>query len=317
MTTTSLRTLLSESLDYAGLFPPAELSLETSIRNYLIYRSHPQSWMLARFVCPVARLTELDTLISKELPGGSIRLTVMGRSDKPPDIPLLGFDGIAAGTEQNKRLRIEGFEARLPSAYAPSDAMALIEAQEKRRPEHSAIAVFLERPCKGMLIREFAQAANQSLANRKSAVRLGWKVRLGGNDPSTIPSPHGLADFVVACREVGNNWKATAGLHQPLGAWDGGRRTFHFGFLSLFAATVLAHVHELGAEQIEEILQETDIGHFRFDDDHFAWRNLSADNQQIAAARKNSLVSFGSCTFEEPIEGLKQLNLLESGTDHE
>ena len=45
----SLRALLAGTIDYAGLFPPASLSLGETVRNYLSYRTQPEAWMLARF----------------------------------------------------------------------------------------------------------------------------------------------------------------------------------------------------------------------------------------------------------------------------
>ena len=54
----SLRTLLTEIVDYAGLFPPAKLQLDEAIRNYARYLRGPEAWMLGRFVCPAARLRE-------------------------------------------------------------------------------------------------------------------------------------------------------------------------------------------------------------------------------------------------------------------
>ena len=55
----SLKALFTDVLDYAGIFPPAELSLQTAIRNYNTYRASEHVWMLGRFVCPASRLAEL------------------------------------------------------------------------------------------------------------------------------------------------------------------------------------------------------------------------------------------------------------------
>src|SRR5262245_38924762 len=62
----ALRALLGGIIDYAGLFPPAQLPLEEAIRNYARYRTEPESWMLGRFVIPATRLKELAEL-GKEL----------------------------------------------------------------------------------------------------------------------------------------------------------------------------------------------------------------------------------------------------------
>jgi hypothetical protein len=36
----------------------------------------------------------------------------------------------------------------------------------------------------------------------------------------------------------------------------------------------------------------------------------------MAAARQRSLISFGSCSFDEPLDGLRELNLLEGAVSH-
>src|SRR5207237_9337728 len=41
-----LRALLDRLIDYAGMFPPATLSLDTAIANYKRYCSGEQAWML-------------------------------------------------------------------------------------------------------------------------------------------------------------------------------------------------------------------------------------------------------------------------------
>ena len=54
-----LRALLSEIIDYAGLFPPAALDMRTAVRNYAAYGAGDDSAMLGRFVVPASRLSEL------------------------------------------------------------------------------------------------------------------------------------------------------------------------------------------------------------------------------------------------------------------
>src|SRR5271166_5986544 len=57
----SLRALMTNVIDYAGLFPPAQLPLDQALRNYASYREGPDAWMLGRFVCPAAKLAELTS----------------------------------------------------------------------------------------------------------------------------------------------------------------------------------------------------------------------------------------------------------------
>ena len=75
----SLRALLTGVIDYAGLFPPASLPLDQAVRNYARYRTEPESWMLARFVCPANRLPELAPQLGEFKPGGDpLALSVLG-----------------------------------------------------------------------------------------------------------------------------------------------------------------------------------------------------------------------------------------------
>src|SRR5687767_4625549 len=54
----AIRALLSEIVDYAGLFPPSKLSMSEAVINYAKYKNSNYDWMLGRFVVPVARLEE-------------------------------------------------------------------------------------------------------------------------------------------------------------------------------------------------------------------------------------------------------------------
>ncbi|HXH70480.1 MAG TPA: hypothetical protein VNI60_09140, partial [Pyrinomonadaceae bacterium] len=56
----SVRALLSEMIDYAGLFPPSQLSMPEAVANYAAYKNGNYSWMLGRFVVPVNRLDEFS-----------------------------------------------------------------------------------------------------------------------------------------------------------------------------------------------------------------------------------------------------------------
>jgi len=58
--TEALRTLLTDLIDYAGLFPPAALDMADAARNYAAYRRGPHAWALGRFIVPAARLQEVD-----------------------------------------------------------------------------------------------------------------------------------------------------------------------------------------------------------------------------------------------------------------
>jgi hypothetical protein len=72
----SLRALLTNLIDYAGLYPPAALSLPFAIFNYEQYLFSPENWVLNRLVLPVAELDNVKlgenwrvTLLVNDEPG--------------------------------------------------------------------------------------------------------------------------------------------------------------------------------------------------------------------------------------------------------
>jgi hypothetical protein len=119
------------------------------------------------------------------------------------------------------------------------------------------------------------------------------KVRCGG---SVIPTVPALAELVQACRRLEVPFKATAGLHQPL------RHDDEHGFLNLLAAAVF------GDE--EDALEEEDPHAFAVTGDVFRWRDREAGADEITVVRRELFVSFGSCSAQEPIDGLVALGLL-------
>jgi hypothetical protein len=55
----SLRALLANVVDYAGLYPPASLPLAEVVTNYDRFLVSPEAWMLNRLVLPIEKLGEV------------------------------------------------------------------------------------------------------------------------------------------------------------------------------------------------------------------------------------------------------------------
>jgi hypothetical protein len=75
----SLHALLSNLIDYAGLYPPAALPLQDVAAKYQAYRASPHAWMLNRVVLPAARLAEAPV-------GEGWRISLLVDSE-PGDLP--------------------------------------------------------------------------------------------------------------------------------------------------------------------------------------------------------------------------------------
>ena len=307
----SLRALLTGIVDYAGLFPPAQLSLEESIRNYARYRTEPESWMLGRFICPAARLAELSPYVDELFrEGPPLAVSALGRSGKDADSFLDGFQrdlaDIALFRERHGlRVGVEVYEVRL-SADAMTEA-CLGEAANLA----NAVAPPVFTP--------FFEAPPAAISEVQSAVEFGWrskrqdcqaagfKLRCGGLEASAFPSPRDVAALIAFAGLNGLPLKFTAGLHHPIRHRDAGIGTMMHGFLNVFVAGVLYVSRWTNAT---DVLEDEDPGDFAFDSDGLRWRDRRASLAEIEAARR-WMTSFGSCSFDEPRDDLRALGFLD------
>ena len=141
------------------------------------------------------------------------------------------------------------------------------------------------------------------------------KVRTGGVTPEAFPATADLVRFLRACTAAGVPFKATAGLHHPLRASyrltyapDSPRGTM-FGFLNVFLTAALLR-EGLSDADAARLLEEGDPRAFSLDEGGIAWRGRRIEAAAIRAAREQAIVSFGSCSFTEPIDDLASLHLL-------
>lgn len=323
----SFQTFLTGIVDYAGLFPPASLPLDAAIQNYARYRETPDAWMLGRFICPAAKLAELapyhDELFAS---GEPFRFSALGRSGGNVVTFLTGVDDdladIAAFRERHgDRVIVDAYETRLsPDVVASPDitdktgVLSRVAAAFDRAgpPEISA---FFEAPRTEHWQREFKgviDALADHAAKHKGGrlKQVGFKLRCGGVEASAFPSPAQIAFVIHHCREANVPLKCTAGLHHPVRHFNDGVSAKMHGFLNVFGAGILSAVHRFGASQIADILADESPDSFRFDGDAFAWKELAARTPAIRKARENTILSFGSCSFDEPRDDLRSLGLL-------
>jgi hypothetical protein len=115
------------------------------------------------------------------------------------------------------------------------------------------------------------------------------KLRCGGE---VVPSAQQVARVLVGCHEAGIVMKATAGLHHPL------RRGEEHGFLNLLCAAV--HVRE-GAQVTRSILEEESL-------DALPLASITA--AQVRSMREHLFKGFGSCSWREPVDDLRELGVL-------
>lgn len=314
---------LAGLIDYAGLFPPARLPLAAAVVNYGRYRESAECWMLGRFIIPAGRLPDLSVVGGEQFAAATepYRFAALGRGGKDEDS---FFEGIWADLAQLAAFRerhgdgavVDVYEVRLPDVA--KDEVTAVVAKAAHLLATAGLRPFFEAPLQRIaagpaweqrvrtLVAAIA-ANNQTL--EPGAESAGFKLRCGGVQAADIPSPAQVAFALDICRGK-VPLKATAGLHHPLRHFDPELGTEMHGFLNLFGAGILAAVYHLSRDEIEAILADEDPPHFTFSERHFAWQQSRVTAEEIGRIRTQWLISYGSCSFDEPREDLRAMGLL-------
>lgn len=248
------------------------------------------SWMVRRFVCPVAWLPELLSHLPNEV-------------ESPWPIAVLGTS--LEGYRQDMNL-IERFEE------AAGDR-ALVEAYEvkanrgelgKASLRHLSDAgfeeVFIEQP--------WGEEFTENLHALVEVEGIGAKGRTGGLDTGAFPSNEQLGQFLHECLSLDLPFKLTAGLHHPMPRHDALIPARMHGFLNILVGCSLTLAHDLNRAELIQILAEDDPKAFWFSEAGAGYRDWEADLSDLEAGRE-ALISWGSCSIQEPIDDLAELGL--------
>jgi len=293
---TSIRALLSEIVDYAGLFPPSHLSMPNAVANYAAYLGSDYRWMLGRFIVPVDRLDEFAEAAKNFLAEGKEvwHLSVLGSEDIYQTVH-----------------RIEDFN----HLYAPNAVCDALEVKAKTSHQIREVAAAVTPG----LETYFEISIDENLADLVSTLAVHGqrtKIRTGGVTEQAFPPVEQIVKFMRVCLAANVPFKATAGLHHPLRCVkpltyepDAPEGMMN-GFLNVFlAAAFLRQGYQ--PRLINELLKSKRADDFLFNDNGVLWRQEHfLDSLQIENARIRGAISFGSCSFVEPVEDLQEIGLL-------
>lgn len=313
----TLRTLTDGLIDYAGLFPPAALDMSGAVERYTRYLQTPQATMLGRFICKASQLDELTRHAGIVMPGtaGTSGYREMSAVSEPWQISVVldgpidtAIDAIDAfnqrhSIEDNGLAKVDAIEIKVDAA---SDIDELIEDIP------DDLLPFFEVPANTDVRGMIAAIAGESAQGGAAA-----KIRCGGITPDAIPSSEQIAAFLHACALGDVKFKATAGLHHPFRAeqpltyeQNPPRATMH-GFINVFLAAAMTRHARFSLNQTIELLNETDPSTFAFTDQQASWKHHSIGLIDLARSREAFALSYGSCSFEEPIDDLRTLGFME------
>lgn len=322
---------MNQIIDYAGLFPPAQLSMDNAIQNFLEYKRGADGWMLSRFICPARRLHELekyrDGFRAMEEP---LQISFLGIGGKNGDEFLAGLeDDLKSVNEFVERnigiVSVEAYEVRLPEDLIEECNPVRIseflnkvaEIMESKNP--GEMVSFYEGAFWGEWSKTI-EALVEGISYHNIYVQskqfgkyhpAGYKLRCGGAEPSMYPSPQQVAHVILTCKRHEIALKATAGLHHPIRHFNQSEKVTMHGFLNVFGAGIIAQYHDLNIDQIAAIVEDENPEHFIFTDSELKWNDLSVIIDNVDEARRRTMISFGSCSFDEPREDLTKLGLFE------
>ena len=283
-------------IDYAGIFPPAALDMASAVRNYAAYRNGEYARFLGRFIVPAARLNEFERAAAEVEWGKESWM-----------LSALASDGLDSDLK-----KIDNFNERIPKTRD-----ALIDTIEIKAAHYRDIEEdmnLIPETLKAYFEIPIAEDPSD-LVKAIAATGARAKVRTGGVTADAFPSSIDLARFIKVCAEEDVPFKATAGLHHPLRSFnrltyeaDSGQALMH-GFLNVFLAAAFSY-NGMDVEDLAELLEERSPESFQFEDGSVTWHGEMIVRGQLRNTRSLLAVSFGSCSFEEPIDDLKKINLM-------
>lgn len=304
--------LLAGLFDYAGLFPPASVSLDDAAARYARYRDGPDQWMLGRLVVPAWQLDAFSAAAHLHLPrddrAPSWRLSALGGADPQAD---------AAQVSAFNRRHADALDG---AAIVDTVELAVVspdDVQAARVWASRGLDVYCECP---------VGPGVEPLLDAVARVGLHAKLRAGGVTPESFPSPADVAHFLCACMARGIVVKATAGLHHalrgeyPLTYEPASARASMHGFLNLVLAAGVAEGAGRAAVQSPEVMATVERLLALTDAPHFAghavieWPAgskaiIEGPLEPFAISGRALVRSIGTCSFEEPVGEAKALGL--------
>lgn len=314
-------------IDYAGLFPPASLALDPALRNYIRYREGEDGWMLSRFIIPYGRMEELVPYEGELYDTGRpLELSVLGGSTETvsefegeSDELLSALDRFHGGHPGSVGTEI--LEVKLPrEAVLAADAGDLKKimdrlaerlGEDERYPDYVFYESVLEESWRKDLRAVMKALEEHNMESDYGRYEYaGFKLRCGGTRARMFPGTDQVAFALNRARRHRLALKCTAGLHHPVRHYSESVSTRMHGFFNVFGGAMLAWANDLDDGELESILKEEDPEQFRFGGEGLEWGEYGVTADDIAELREVALISYGSCSFDEPREDLRDLGLL-------
>ena len=324
----SLRTFMEGLIDYAGLFPPAELPLNEAIKEYISQVKSRNSSILNRFIIHTSKLDDLDEFMPLFDEVGPLNLSVLGGGGNNDDEYLNkireNIDCINAYREKHaEKILIDIIECKMPS-NSPSKNVMKEATNLLNQNGLTHYHEFKELPQVGITYSTEQDESNwdEEIVSTVEMIsefdNSGIKIRCGGIVKEAFPSVEQVAAMIQTCVTVDIPLKFTAGLHHPIRHYAEEYGEYMHGFINTFGAGILATTFPKPKNLQEKyrmfillshMIDDQNAENFRFGKDSMTWKvgddretEFEININQIKTAREKNMISYGSCSFQEPID---------------
>lgn len=297
-------------IDYAGLFPPAGLDLIEAVGNYRTYLDRPERWILSRFIATAAHVEQLREESLRIFTTQHPLMVSLVSREPAADIVRV----VAKVKESEGRVAIGSAEVVIDCNKDFAQQLSAHDSILKELDTSgSHISLFYEVPPTEAWDSMFDQVVDAiDMARTHTARTIGCKLRCGGLQPQLIPPPDRIARVLHSCANRSIPLKCTAGLHQPFRHADDldGKPVMTHGYFNVFFAGLVANVQRASFEELVSIVSEADVVDAVFSDEGISWLGRTIATEEIQRVREERVISYGSCSFEEPIEAAAALGWL-------
>ena len=293
MPAASARALMAGAVDYAGLFPPAQLPLADALAEYRRALAGADAWMLGRFIVPAVQLPALaDAVVRDAHDGRGWTVSAIVREHMDEDAAA-----------------VQAFNQRAARLHVGVDTIEC-------RPSSSDSITWLAKTFSPAFTVHVEVGVGPTAPDDLRVVarhQLRAKVRTGGLALAAFPAPASLVAFIESARDVGVPFKATAGLHHamrgayPLSDEVGAQSATMHGFVNVMLATATVG-ERLATTTAAALLTRTDHSALVFDDERVRWGDVELSIDAIGRMREAQCVSFGACSFREPADEYRRFD---------
>jgi len=260
--------------------------------------------MLGGFVLSTEQFDATRQLLSQFDAQHPLRVAALGPKSASADAFLEALDDAEAAIRSLSRHNVDLISISHLEMFLPHDVD--VASLQEAKSILGDLPVFWEAPP------DRAEQTIALLAGFNSDADLatfGYKLRTGGVTADAFPTSTQIAKAMVTPSTHQLPIKFTAGLHHPLRQYREEVQTKMHGFLNVLGAAALAAEHRWDTNQTATMLEDENVESFSFTDDFFGWREWRIETKRLQY-RRRFVVSFGSCSFDEPREDLRALNLL-------